>query len=61
MNGGDVEMSNGSWGTVGLIAAIAGAVIALHGITSRRWQTFHTIAVIAGMAAYVGPRTRLGR
>jgi hypothetical protein len=54
-------MSKANWATVGVIAAIASTVIALHGITSRRWQTFHTIAVLAGMAAYVGPRARLGR
>jgi hypothetical protein len=54
-------MSRANWATVGGIAAIASTVIALHGITSRRWQTVHTMAVLIGMAAYVGPRMRLGR
>jgi hypothetical protein len=54
-------MSRASWGTVGVIAGIASVVIALHGITSRRWQTIHTLAVLAGIAAYVGPRTGLSR
>ena len=35
------------------IAAIGGAVVALHGITSHRWKRGHTFFVALGLAASV--------
>ena len=54
-------MSRANWETVGVIASVAVVVVALHGITTRRWQTFHTVAVLASAAAYVVPRVGFGR
>lgn len=36
--------------TIGAIAAVGTAVVALHGITSKRWQTAHTILTVIGAA-----------
>ena len=33
---------------VGAIAAVGTAIVALHGVTSKRWQTAHTILTVIG-------------
>ena len=35
---------------LGAIAAVGGAAVAIHGITSKRWQTAHTIFAVVGAA-----------
>jgi hypothetical protein len=54
MKGG--EMSKKDWKAVGAVAAIGGAMVAWHGITSKRWQTWHTVFVIAAALAAIGPQ-----
>ena len=45
------------------IAAIGAGVVALHGLTDRSWQRYHTLFVGLGLAASVGlfllPRAKL--
>ena len=33
---------------LGTIAAVGGAVVVVHGITSKKWQTAHTILSVLG-------------
>lgn len=48
-------MSSKDWKAVGAIAALGGAVVAAHGITNKRWQTWHTVFVVAAALATAGP------
>jgi hypothetical protein len=34
--------------TIGAIAAVGGAVVAIHGVTTKRWQIAHTVFTVAG-------------
>jgi hypothetical protein len=34
--------------TIGTVAAVGAAVVAIHGITSKRWQTAHTVFTVVG-------------
>ena len=35
--------------TLGAVATIGGAIVALHGITSKRWKEAHTVFVVASL------------
>jgi hypothetical protein len=48
-------VSQKDWRTIATVGGILGLVVALHGVTSRRWQTAHTVATVLGVAAVVGP------
>jgi hypothetical protein len=39
---------------IGAIAAVGGTVLAIHGITSKRWQTAYTFFTIAGALVALG-------
>jgi hypothetical protein len=36
------------------VATIGSGIVALHGITSRRWQKRHTLFMVVGMGTSVG-------
>jgi hypothetical protein len=46
-------MMDSDWTKVGALAAIVGGAITLHGITSRKWQTWHTAATGIGLLAAI--------
>ena len=54
-------MNGSSWKALGTAGAIIAAIVALHGITTRRWQTAHTVALVLSMAAAAGPALKSGR
>lgn len=47
-------MSKKDWQSIGTIATVGGAIVALHGMTNRRWQTWHTVFVALATVAAVG-------
>jgi hypothetical protein len=49
------------WRLVGAVAVAVGAVVAIHGVTSRRWRQAHTLAVVLSALAAVGPYMKSGR
>lgn len=55
------QMNGSSWKALGTVGAIIAAIVALHGITTRRWQTAHTVALVLSMAAAAGPALKSGR
>ena len=46
-------MSTKNERAIGMLSTIGSAVVAIHGITSKRWKTAHTVFVLAGVAAAV--------
>lgn len=54
-------MNSSSWKGLGAVGAIIAGIVALHGISSRRWQTAHTVALVLGLAAAAGPALKSGR
>lgn len=40
---------------IGMIGVVGAALVATHGITSKRWQTWHTVFVIAATFANMAP------
>lgn len=42
-------MSKKDWKAIGAVAAIGGAVVAIHGVTSKKWQTAHTVFVVVAL------------
>jgi hypothetical protein len=51
-------MSSASWKVVGAAGVIVGALVTIHGITSRGWRDLHTIGLVLSVAAAVAPRLR---
>lgn len=51
-----VDMRKRDWDNLSLIATVGGAIVALHGITSRKWQEAHTFFLVLALAAAVGPQ-----
>jgi hypothetical protein len=41
-------MSKKDLKVLGVIAAAGGAVVAIHGITSKKWQTAHSVFSVLG-------------
>ena len=41
-------MSTKDWALLGTIAAVGSALVTAHGLTSRQWQTWHTVFALAG-------------
>ncbi len=48
-------MKKDDWQLLGAIAGLVGAVIVIHGVTSKQWSDAHTVATIVSAAAAVGP------
>ena len=48
-------MRQKDWAYLKLAGAIALAVVAIHGRTSRRWSELHTVGVVVSAVAAVGP------
>ncbi len=46
---------------VGAVAVIAGAIVTLHGLTSRRWRQAHTVVVVLSALAVAGPYLKSAR
>ena len=46
-------MSQKDWEEVQAAAAVGGAVVALHGITSQKWEWWHTVFSVIGAIALV--------
>jgi hypothetical protein len=51
-------MTNSDWRVIGTWGTIVGAIVMLHGVTSKNWRTAHTVASILTVAAVLGPRLR---
>lgn len=47
-------MSESDWDLMGAGGRIVLAAVAIHGITSRRWQTAHTVGVLMCLVALAG-------
>jgi hypothetical protein len=48
-------MSKKDWNALAAVAAVGGAVVTIHGITTRRWQAWHTLFVVLAAVAAAGP------
>ena len=48
-NYASVIMKKKDLATLGAVATIGGAIVALHGITSKRWKEAHTVFVVASL------------
>lgn len=46
-------MSKKEWGAVGAVAGLGAAVVAYHGLTSKRWTELHSVLVVVGAVAAV--------
>ena len=44
-------MESSDWKALGVIAAIGGGIVALHGITNKKWTDAHTIFTVLGIVA----------
>jgi hypothetical protein len=51
-------MSNADWKAIGWVGTLIGAVVIIHGLSSRNWRTAHTIGTALTIASIVGPRLR---
>jgi hypothetical protein len=49
-------MSSANWKAVGIAGTLLGAIVVLHGISSRRWRQLHTAAALLTVASVLGPR-----
>ena len=49
-------MSKHDWKVIGAVAGAGGAIVAAHGITSQRWQTWHTVLAALAVLAAVAPQ-----
>jgi len=50
------RMTKSDWKTLGSLGALIGAIVMLHGISSKEWKSAHTIGSILTIASLVGPR-----
>ncbi len=48
-------MRDRDWAYVKLAGAVALALVAIHGKTSRSWHDLHTVGVLLSALAMVGP------
>jgi hypothetical protein len=47
-------MTNKQWRLIRAMATIGTAVVTLHGISSKRWRTWHTVLAVVGLVASIG-------
>jgi hypothetical protein len=45
------DMESSDWKALAAIATIGGGIVALHGITSKKWTDAHTLFTALGIAA----------
>ena len=46
-------MSKSDWKALAAVAAIGGGVVALHGITNKKWSDAHTLFTVLGILAFL--------
>ena len=49
-------MTKSDWRALGSLGALIGAIVMIHGISSKDWKTAHTIGSVLTVASLVGPR-----
>jgi hypothetical protein len=47
-------VSRKDWQDLAKLAAAGGAIVALHGITSKKWTEAHTLFAVLGIIAFLG-------
>ena len=47
-------MTNKHWRIIRSITAVGTAVVTLHGVSSKRWKTGHSVILIVGVIASIG-------
>lgn len=50
------RMTKSDWRALGSLGALIGAIVMIHGISSKDWKTAHTIGSVLTVASLVGPR-----
>jgi hypothetical protein len=53
-----MPMTKADWKAIGIAGSLFGLAVTIHGVTSKRWRDLHTVALILGIAAMLGPELR---
>lgn len=48
---GGIPVTKKDWQIVGAVATVGGGIVAIHGITSKKWQNWHTFWTLVGIVA----------
>lgn len=48
-------MNKNDWRILQVVSAGIALVVALHGITNKKWEQAHTVGTILGVAGTIGP------
>ena len=47
-------MDKSTWKAIGTLASIGGGLVALHGVSSKRWEDWHTVCTVVAIMAAIG-------